>query len=107
MAISERPWGQFSDADYADAGALCSASLINLNTGPRSGWSKGNCKLRVYEPAGALNRAGVHAAAAVLAGARGGVDAPADQKRAAARRLLGLYRQLDEQPPDSLRALAR
>lgn len=106
MAISDKPWGQFSDSDYADAGALCDASLINLNTGPRRDWTKANCKLRVYEPGGDLNRNGVHAAAAVLAGGRGGVQAPPDAKRAAARKILSLYRQLKEQAPESIRRLA-
>lgn len=105
MAVSDKPWGQFSDADYADADALCRASLIDLN-GPGARKTKGDCKLRVYEPGGDLNRNGVHAAAAVLAGARGGVDAPATAKAAAARKLVGLYGQLDETPPDSLRRLA-
>lgn len=112
MAISDKPWGQFSDSDYADAGALCDASLINLNSGPRSGWTKANCKLRVFEPTGdgqrgSLNRNGVHAAAAVLAGGRGGVDAPAPAKRAAARKLIAFYRQLKEEAPNSIRSLAR
>ncbi len=107
MAVSEKPWGQFSDADYADPGALCDASLINLNSGSRSDWTKGNCKLRVYEPGGALNRNGCHAAASVLAGGRGGVDAPPAAKAAAARKLVSLYRSdLKEDPPDSLVALA-
>lgn len=107
MAISDKPWGQFSDADYPTAGDLCDASLINLNTGPRADWSKANCKLRVYEPNGDLNRNGVHAAAAVLAGGRGGVMAPADMKRRAANKLMLLYGQLKEQAPESLRRLAR
>ena len=106
MAISDKPWSSFSDADYRDAGALCDASLINLNDGPRSAWTKGNCKLQVREPGGALNRGGVHAVASVLAGGRGGVDAPPEAKRAAAKKLVGLYGQLKEDPPESLRRLA-
>lgn len=106
MAISKKPWGQFSDSDYPDAQAFCDASLINLNSGPRSDWTKSNCKLRVYEPGGDLNVNGVHAAAAVLAGARGGVDAPAQAKRSAAKKLVSLYRELKEQAPDAVRRLA-
>lgn len=106
MAVSNEPWSNFSDSDYPDAGAFCDASLINLNDGPRSQWTKANCKLRVYEPDGDLNANGVHAAAAVLAGGRGGVQAPPEAKRAAARKLMSLYRQLKEQPPESLRRLA-
>lgn len=55
----------------------------------------------------ALNRAGVHQAAAVLAGARGGVDAPKEAKREAARKLLRLYRELDDEPPESLEKVAK
>lgn len=106
MAVSNRDWDQYTDADYADAGALCDASLINLNDGPRAEWSKAGCKLPVFEPVGALNRNGVHAAASALAGGRGGVNAPAAAKRAAARRLIRLYGQLDEEPPESIRRLA-
>lgn len=107
MAVSERPWGSITAADYRDAGAYCDACLINLNTGPRSGWTKDNCKLPVYEPDGDLNRGGAHGASAVLAGARGGVNAPSSAKRAAARKLAGLYHgQLKEPPPESLMRLA-
>ncbi|HEX5451286.1 MAG TPA: hypothetical protein VFW86_02765 [Candidatus Limnocylindrales bacterium] len=105
MAVSDKPWGQFSDADYPDADAYCRASLIDLNPAGQPK-TKDACKLRVREPGGDLNRNGVHAAAAVLAGARGGVDAPAAAKRAAARKLVGLYGQLNETPPDSVRRLA-
>jgi len=108
VVVSNRPWGQFTDADYSTAAAKCAASLINLNTGPSSGWTKGACKLPYKEPGGDINRAGVHAAAGVLAGARGGVDAPPEAKRAAARRLVAIYRRdLREDPPESLIRLAR
>lgn len=106
MAISNRPWSSITESDYASAGAFCDACLINLNDGPRNRWSKAQCKLPVREPGGAVNRNAVHAAAAVLAGGRGGVQAPAAAKRAAARKLIGLYRQLDEDPPDTLRRIS-
>jgi hypothetical protein len=106
MAVSDKPWGQFSDSDYEDARSFCNASLINTNTGPEEGWSKGNCKLRVNEPTGDLNRNGVHAAAAALAGARGGVKASPAEKRSAARKLMSIYRSLHEMPPDSIRRMA-
>jgi hypothetical protein len=106
MAISDKPWGQFSEADYQSAQAYCDASLINDNTVPRSDWTKAACKLPVYEPGGDLNRNGVHAAAARLAGAGGGVQAPPAAKRAAARKLIGLYQELHETAPDSIRSLA-
>jgi hypothetical protein len=107
--ISDRPWSEISDSDYADAKDLCAASLIDLN---RAGEEKKKelCKLPVREPrkmGGALNRNAVHAAAVVLAGGRGGVDAPADEKRKAARKLVRLYRELDEDAPDSITKLAK
>lgn len=105
MPISNKPWGSISESDYKDAEAFCKASLIDLNE-PGEEKVKGKCKLPVYEPGGALNRNGVHAAAAVLAGSRGGVNAPPEAKRKAARKLISLYAELDEEPPESLRKLA-
>lgn len=106
MPISDRPWGDITPADYRDAEHFCGSALINLNEGPPTEWTKELCKLPVLEPGGALNRNAVHAAAAVLAGARGGVAAPPSARRAAARRLLALYRELEEDPPESLRRIA-
>jgi hypothetical protein len=104
MAVSDKPWGQFSEADYTPA-EFCRAALIDTN--PSGPVTKAKCKLPVMEPNGDINRNGVHAAAAVLAGARGGVDAKASDKRFAAKRLIGWYRVLKEDPPDSLVSLAR
>lgn len=103
MAISNKPWGQFSGSDYS-LEQWHRACLIHLHEGAPT--SKAQCKLPVKEPDGSLNRNGVHAAAAALAGARGGVDAPPEQKRRAARVLVRLYGELDEEPPDSIRRLA-
>ncbi len=103
MAISNRPWGQFKESDYT-LEQWHRACLIHLHDGAPT--SKAQCKLPVREPDGTLNRNGVHAAAAALAGARGGVDAPMEQKRAAARKLITLYNELDEEPPESIRRLA-
>lgn len=105
MPISNKPWGNISESDYKDAASFCKASLIDLNE-PGAEKVKAKCKLPVYEPGGALNRNAVHAAAAALAGARGGVDAPMEEKRKAARKLIRLYRELDEEPPDSIKRLA-
>lgn len=106
MAISEKAWSNFSAADYADAAAYLKACLIDQSE-PGEPDTKGAGKLPVYEPDGALNRAACHAAAAVLAGARGGVEATGPEKQAAARKLIRLYGQLKEEPPDSLVRLAR
>jgi hypothetical protein len=100
--VSNKPWGSISESDYADAGAFCDASLINLNDGPRSDWSKSKCKLPVKEPGGVLSRGGVHAAAQRLAA----TDAPPAAKRAAARKLVTYYGQMGEDPPDIVRRLA-
>lgn len=61
--------------------------------------NKSDHKLPVREADGTLNRNGVHAAA-VLAGARGGVDAPPERKRSAARQLVRFYAEMNETPPD-------
>jgi len=62
--------------------------------------------LPVKTPNGALNRNGVHAAAAALAGARSPLQAPPDQKAKAASALRRYYSQLGETPPDSLKQSA-
>lgn len=63
-------------------------------------------KLPYREPDGKVNLNAMSAAAAALAGARGGVDAPPLAKRAAAKKLLALYDEANMTPPDSLRRLA-
>lgn len=105
MAISNAPWDG-SAGKYPTAAAYAKASLINLNTGPSSSWTKSKVFLPVREPNGDINRNGVHAAAAVLAGSRGGVNVPPAAKKMAARKLVGLYGQLKETPPPSIKQLA-
>lgn len=104
--VSKRPWRHFKPADYEVPQRYCFYSLINNNAVPKGEWAFEACLLPVYEPNGDLNRTGVHAAAAALAGARGGVHANPQTKRAAARKLIGLYGQLKEPVPDSIRRLA-
>jgi len=103
MPFSAKPWGQFDESDYS-LEQWHRACLIHLHEGEPT--AKSQCKLPVREPDGTLNRNGIHAAAAALAGARGGVKAPAEQKRKAARALIRLYREMDEEPPESIRRLA-
>lgn len=98
--ISEKPWSDYTEADYTIE-QWHSACLIHLHDGPPT--SKSQCKLPVKTPNGALNRNGVHAAAAALAGARSPLKAPPDQKTKAASALRGYYSQLGETPPDSLK----
>lgn len=98
--VSNRPWSDFSQADYTPA-QWRRACLIDTGVGDRD--SKERYKLPVREPSGTVNRNGVHAAAARI----NQVDASADLKRRAARALIRLYRsELDEEPPESLQLLA-
>jgi hypothetical protein len=103
MPFSDRPWGDFSGADY-DLAQWHHACLIHLHQGPPT--SKDQCKLPVREPSGTLNRNGIHAAAGALAGSRGGVDAPSAQKEAAARKIAGYYREMGEELPASVASIA-
>jgi hypothetical protein len=103
MEVSNKPWGSFSESDYDDS-QWYEACLIKP---PKSEYTaKSQAKLPVREPDGTLNRNGVHAAAAALAGARGGVKASPEDKRKAARALIRLYRELEEEPPESIKRLA-
>lgn len=107
MPISDKPWGDVEKTveAYGSAEKYCRACLIDLN---ESGEKKvaDKCKLPIREPGGAINRNALAAAAAALAGGRGGVDAPLDEKRKAARKLIALYREADMEPPESLKQLA-
>lgn len=100
--VSNKPWSNFSASDYSIE-QYRKACLISPDT-PSD--NKGDYQLPVREPDGTLNRNGVHAAASVLAGGRGGVKASAEQKRKAAQQLVRLYGQLNEDPPDAVAKLA-
>jgi hypothetical protein len=100
LHISEKPWSDYTEADYTIE-QWHAACLIHLHDGPPT--SKSQCKLPVKTPNGALNRNGVHAAAAALAGARSPLKASSEQKAKAASALRRFYSQLDETPPDSLK----
>lgn len=93
-SVSDKPWSDFSQSDYDDA-QWKRACLIDTGDGE----GKARYKLPVKEPSGALNRNAVHAAA----GRIGQADVSADLKKAAAKKLVSLYRnQLDEDPPKAL-----
>ena len=99
-AASDKPWEQFTAADYTPE-QWAAACLIDTGEGQTT--VKSRYKLPVREPDGTVNRAGAHAAAGVLAGARGGVDATPEQKAAAAKALVKIYKSdLAEDPPGSL-----
>jgi hypothetical protein len=99
--LSTKPWSDFTAADYSIQ-QWHNACLIHLHNGPPM--SKNECKLPVKTPDGAVNQNGVHAAAAALAGARGGLNAPPAQKATAAKALIKLYQSMNEKPPPSLMA---
>jgi hypothetical protein len=101
--VSEKPWSDYTESDYTIE-QWHAACLIHLHNGPPT--SKNQCKLPVKTPNGALNRNGVHAAAAALAGARSPLKAPPEQKAKAASALRRYYSQLGETPPDSLKQSA-
>jgi hypothetical protein len=101
--VSEKPWSDYTESDYTIE-QWHAACLIHLHDGPPT--SKSQCKLPVKTPNGALNRNGVHAAAAALAGARSPLKAPPEQKAKAAGALRRYYSQLGETPPDSLKQSA-
>ncbi len=105
VKVSTKPWSRFKESDYT-LEQWHRACLIHLHKGKPT--AKAQCKLPVREPDGTLNRNGIIAAAAALAGARGGVKAPREQKRKAARALIRLYRQaLKMEPPESIKRIAR
>jgi len=101
VTISNEPWANFAQSDYS-LEQWIKACLLVFNSPPKK---KGDCGLPVYEPDGELNRNGVHAAAAALAGARGGINATPEAKRGAARRLISCYSDLNEDAPPSIKAL--
>ena len=95
---STKPWSGFTASDYDDA-QWKKACVLDKGEGDTA---KQRYGLPVREPAGALNENGVKAAAAALAGARGGVKASPAAKKAAAKKLIALYKQIDADPPASL-----
>lgn len=99
LHISEKPWSDYSEADYTLA-QWHRACLIHQHDGPPT--SKDQCKLPVRTPDGALNRNGVHAALAALHGARTPLKASADEKAKAEKALISYYKQLGEDVPSSL-----
>lgn len=99
ISVSTKPWSAYTEADYSIT-QWHNACLIHQHTGPPT--SKAQCKLPVKTPDGVVNKNGVFAAAAALAGARSPIKATAQQKAEAGRKLVTLYRQIGAQPPPSL-----
>jgi hypothetical protein len=101
--ISTKPWSDYTAADYT-LEQWHAACLIHQHVGPPT--TKGECKLPVRTPNGAINQNGVYAAAAALAGARGGVNATLDEKAKAAKALVQMYKDMKKEPPPSLLSLS-
>ena len=104
--FTNKPWDG-SAARWPDAGSYADSCLINLNTGPRSDWTKGKCKLPVKEPSGPYNTNAIHSAAAVLAGGMGGISAPPGDKKAAAKKLVTLYGRMGADAPPAIKQMAQ
>src|SRR5215470_6218936 len=107
MAVAEftdSPWNNpESELDAADYCAIC---LIDDNegNGPKV---KDKCKLPIKsKPGEPVNKNALQAAAAALAGARGGLSASAQGKMAAARKVLRLMTEAKMEAGDSIRRIA-
>lgn len=100
MPFTTTAWDGGAAESGQEAGAFCQCCLIDLNEGPKA---KTLCKLPIRAtPGGPINLNAMAAAAAALAGGRGGLDAPGEAKRKAARRLISLYREAEKDPPPAL-----
>lgn len=97
--VSNEPWSNYKESDYT-VEQWHNACLIHQHDGPPT---KASCKLPVKTPNGILNKNGVIAASAALAGARGGVDASPDEKTKAKNALIRYYNQLNMPVPESLK----
>lgn len=107
-----------SASRFGSTESYCSACLIDVNSAAgRDTKAQDHCKLPVREPgdgAGTYVRQAVHAAAAAMGGARGGLSKPGDVSEAdwgaalksAANRIISAYSQMDETAPDSIYELA-
>jgi 2'-5' RNA ligase len=103
-AFSDAPWS--SPESKLEVGDFAKVCLIDLNE-PGEEKVKGKLKLPIRStPGGPVNKNALRAAAAVLAGARGGVNAPAEAKSKAARTLVRLMREADIEVGDSLLRMA-
>jgi hypothetical protein len=104
MPFTEKSWDG-SASRYRDTDEYCRACLIDVNP-PGEDKTQAKCKLPIKEPDGTYNKNALRAAAAALLGARGGVEAPQDEKRKAARKLLRLMKEAGMEAGESLRRLA-
>lgn len=90
-----------SASRWPDTAAYCDDCLINLNDGSRDEWTQSNCKLPIREPGDSSDtyvRQAVYAAAVRFSQ----VDAPAEEKEKAAKKLVLIYNEMDEDAPESI-----
>ena len=93
--VSDKPWSDFSQADYSDEQWKAACILHKCD-----GMEKSCHGLPIKEPGGALNRNAVHAAASRF----NQVQAPAEAKAKAKAALRGAYKQIGEDPPEGIQA---
>jgi hypothetical protein len=105
MAVTDKPWDG-SASRWPDAKSYAASCLIVRKH--EGELTKDDCALPIKEPGGDINSNALSAAAAALAGARGGIKgvSPADKKKAA-RALMSAYREAKMDPPPSLKNLAQ
>lgn len=106
--FTDKPWDGAASR-FKDTNAYCQSCLIDENdSGDQDADDKvqAKCHLPVREPDGAVNVNALSAAAAALAGGRGGgVKASPASKAAAARKLRGLYARAKKPIPESLQRM--
>lgn len=106
MPVVDKPWDG-SASRFPDTDAFCASCLIDTNA-PGQDKVQANCKLPIKEPNGDINKNALGAAAAALAGARGGLkDVSAADKKKAAKALLRAYSEAQMPPPPSLKQMAQ
>ena len=98
--VDEGKWNGAA-SNYTDE-QYYAATIIHLVTSGPDRLKKANNKLPILTPNGVLSRAGVHAAVSRL----GSTDAPPEKISQAKAALRTAYRELKEEPPDTITASA-
>jgi hypothetical protein len=105
--VSDRPWSDVDKtalarrlAENGDAAVIREAFAYVPDIEDRSKWGGPHHELRADTLI--VNRNGVHALAAALAGARGGAKWPRSARVAALAHVRKHYRMLDEEPPEGM-----
>lgn len=98
--VSDRPFDRFTVDEYSSA-EWRAACLVDTGVGDPD--VKSRYKLPVREPLGDVNRHAVRAAVGAVAGVRG---ISSDMRRTVSRQLVGLVRDMGEEPPEGLMTMA-